>query len=509
MLYFIVHNNTLVLFKKNPEKGTLNLYSKIKFHHPLLSCISDPKLLNNVISQALDELNEKELLENQDASIIISDSLLSHSLVVNNGNSSSELAKKIKDELHSKWKDLFSNYFYISENKKSSKKTIHIVEINHYLKDKIKLNFNNFGIDIKSLVPMSSVVLSDIKTTQYGVIKSKKDYLIFNYSRKGFAFFLANYASRNKIFSRVIGFTSLSKVAESSLKKSGPKFVFFSDIDIVKSLSGIIENSIPILNFINPVGMQIVDGSLYEKKKTFTKQTETKNFFYHFRNAIAALLTFIVLLVSLQVINQRDLKELNVESVFEDFKQEDLLDAEPLLDFINPTPVSTSSSDYAQFESYHVKSYAMIDAFESVIESDYGNSVDMLSVVNGILSARGSTDITGLLIDVDPNSVKKINLSENKISYKIELFTPPEVDQSSISVSNFLNSVVDIKNIDFKLIDGTLLDQKVDNLILRIEEEEMFKDVINKIKDYDNFIVRKISFNKSDNSTHIYITVLS
>ena len=80
------------------------------------------------------------MLENQDASIIISDSLLSHSLVVNNGNSSSELAKKIKDELHSKWKDLFSNYFYISENKISSKKTIHIVEINHYLKDKIKLN---------------------------------------------------------------------------------------------------------------------------------------------------------------------------------------------------------------------------------------------------------------------------------------------------------------------------------------------------------------------------------
>ena len=172
MLYFIVHNNTLSLFKEKPEKDLLNLHSKIAFHHPLLSCINDSKILNNVISQALDELNEKELLENQDASIIISDSLLSHSLVVNDGKSDSELAQKIKDELQAKWRDLFDNYFYISENKKSSKKTIHIVEINHYLKDKIKLNFNNFGIDIKSLVPMSSIALSKIKTTQCGVILS-------------------------------------------------------------------------------------------------------------------------------------------------------------------------------------------------------------------------------------------------------------------------------------------------------------------------------------------------
>ena len=95
MLYFIVHNNTLVLFKKNPEKDTLNLHSKIKFHHPLLSCINDSKILNNVISQALDELNEKELLENQDASIIINDTLLSHSLVINSGTSDSELTQKI------------------------------------------------------------------------------------------------------------------------------------------------------------------------------------------------------------------------------------------------------------------------------------------------------------------------------------------------------------------------------------------------------------------------------
>ena len=498
MLYFIVHNNTLSLFKEKPEKDLLNLHSKIAFHHPLLSCINDSKILNNVISQALDELNEKELLENQDASIIISDSLLSHSLVINDGQSDSELDQKIRGELQSKWKDLFDNYFYISENKKSSKKTIHIVEVNHYLKDKIKLNFNNFGIDIKSLVPMSTIALSNVKTTQYCVMKSKSDYLIFNYSRKGFAFFKANYTSKGKMFDRIVGFSDLSKVSEATLKKSNTKFRFFSDIDIVESLSKMIENSVPMLNFINPVGVQIIEGSLYEKKKIFTKQTDTKNFFYHFRNAIAALLTLVVLLGVLQFVNQADLKELDADFAFEDIQEEEIY-VEP--DLIKPTSNS-------RFESYNVKSYAMIGAFQSTLDSDYGSSINELSVINGILSAKGSADITGLLINVDPNSVKEINLSENRISYKIDLFVPPQVNQSSISISNFLNSVVDIKSTDFKLIDGTLLDEKVDNLILRIEQDDIFEDVINKIKGYNNFIVRKISFKRSDNSTHIYITVL-
>ena len=313
------------------------------------------------------------------------------------------------------------------------------------------------------------------------------------------------------MFDRIVGFSNLSKVSEATLKKSNTKFRFFSDIDIIKNLSHMIKNSVPMLNFINPVGVQIVEGSLYEKKKTFTKQTDTKNFFYHFRNAIAALLTLIVLLISLRFVNQTDLKALNVgEGAFKDSKQvEDIINPEPIINKINPVPVSANSSDYNQFEAYYVKSYAMIDAFQSVLDSDYSESIDMLNVVNGTLSAQGNVDITGLLVDVDPNSVKEINLSENKISYKVDLFSPPEDNQNSISISNFLNSVVDIKNIDFKLIDGTLLNEKVDNLILRIEQKDVFENVINHIKDYDNFIVRKISFKRSDNSTHIYITVLS
>ena len=65
-----------------------------------------------------------------------------------------------------------------------------------------------------------------------------------------------------------------------------------------------------------------------------------------------------------------------------------------------------------------------------------------------------------LLIEVDTQSVIKENLEtfsdnfrtslrKNKISYKIELFAPPEINQSSMSVSNFLNSVIDIRDNSF------------------------------------------------------------
>ena len=172
------------MFKRNLEKDKLIFQSKVKFHHSLSSTIYDPKLLSNVIAQSLDELNEKIILENQEASIVINDELLSHSLIINSEKDDIKLAEKIKNELQIKWKDLFSNYFYIAETRKSSKKFIHVVEINHYLKEKIKLNFNNFGIDIKGLIPLSSVILSHTKTTQYGVVKSLKNYLFFNYSRK-------------------------------------------------------------------------------------------------------------------------------------------------------------------------------------------------------------------------------------------------------------------------------------------------------------------------------------
>ncbi len=493
MLYFIVHNHTLVVFKRNLEKDKLILQSKVKFHHSLSSTIYDPKLLSNVIAQSLDELNEKIVLENQEASIVVNDELLSHSLVISSIKDDIKLAEKIKNELQIKWKDLFNNYFYIAESRKSSKKFIHVVEINHYLKEKIKLNFNNSGIDIKGLIPLSSVMLAQAKTPQYRVVKSLKNYFIFNYSRKGFSFFKANYSGRKKTFNKIIGLNDLQKIAEGTLKKSNSKYLLFSDLDIVKTLSQLIDISFPMLNFINPVGIQIIDDSTYKRKKTFTKQKRETNFFNYFRNIVAAFLTLILLVFSLWSINKTDLKSLNTEMV------SDMIEEPVVTDVIvreNP------------FEFYNAKSHSMINVFDSIV-TEYGNSISMLSIVDGVVSAEGNENLLSLLNGVDPNAVKQIDLSKNKVVYKIDPYLPTDLSKNSTSISNFLNWILDIEEIEFKIIDGVLLDTEVDNIILRIDGLELSNEIIDQITNYSNFIMRKILFTKDDNSIHFYITVLS
>ena len=105
--------------------------------------------------------------------------------------------------------------------------------------------------------------------------------------------------------------------------------------------------------------------------------------------------------------------------------------------------------------------------------------------------------------------MKQINLSENKVVYKIDSYLPADLSKNSTSISNFLNWILDIEKIEFKIIDGVLLDRKVDNVILRIDGLELSNEIIDQITNYDNFIMRKILFTKIDNSIHFYITVLS
>ena len=481
------------MFKRNLEKDKLIFQSKVKFHHSLSSTIYDPKLLSNVIAQSLDELNEKIILENQEASIVINDELLSHSLIINSAKDDIKLAEKIKNELQIKWKDLFSNYFYIAETRKSSKKFIHVVEINHYLKEKIKLNFNNFGIDIKGLIPLSSVILSHTKTTQYGVVKSLKNYLIFNYSRKGFSFFKANYSARKKTFNKIIGLDDLQKISEGTLKKSSSKYLLFSDLDIVKTLSELIDTSFPTLNFINPVGIQIIDDITYKRKKIFTKQKKETNFFNYFKNIVAAFLTLILLVFVLQSINKTDLKSLNTEVISEMIEEPVIIDT-----------IATENP----FEFYNAKSHSMINVFDLIV-TEYGDAVSILNIVDGVVSVEGGDEsLLSLLNGVDPNAVRQIDLSKNKVVYKIDSYLPTDLSKNSTSISNFLNWILDIEEIEFKIIDGVLLDREVDNVILRIDGLELSNEIINQITNYNNFIMRKILFIKADNSIHFYITVL-
>ena len=263
MLYFIVYSDTLSVFKKSSETDSAHLELKIKFHHNLISIDNNSKLLSSVIAQALDELGEKIDLENRKAAIAIDDSILSHSLSVISKKNQSNLSQKIKQELQGKWKELFRNYFSISESKKSSKNIFHTAEMNHYLREKIKLNFNNSGVDIKFLVPISSIVLSGTKSTQYAVTKSSRIYSIFNYSKKGFSFYNGSFSGKDKGFRRIVGLADMAKFKERDFKNTNLKHIMFNNVKIVEFFAKIIKDSSPILNFVKPFGVQILDNQNY------------------------------------------------------------------------------------------------------------------------------------------------------------------------------------------------------------------------------------------------------
>ena len=272
------------------------------------------------------------------------------------------------------------------------------------------------------------------------------------------------------------------------------KYLLFSDLDIVKTLSELIDTSFPTLNFINPVGIQIIDDITYKRKKTFTKQKKETNFFNYFRNIVAAFLTLILLVFVLQSINKTDLKSLNTEVISEMIEEPVITDA-----------IATENP----FEFYNAKSHSMINVFDSIV-TEYGNVVSILSIVDGVVSVEGGDEsLLSLLNGVDPNAVKQIDLSKNKVVYKIDSYLPSDLSKDSTPISNFLNWILDIEEIEFKIIDGVLLDREVDNVILRIDGLELSNEIIDQITNYNNFIMRKILFTKADNSIHFYITVLS
>ena len=157
LLYFLIDNTKLSVYSHSNKKQNLTLADKVKFHVPLLKIINESKKLNSVIARSLDELSEKVSLTNSRCSIIIDDSLLSHSIVIKS-KKYKNIDEQLKKEMTLKWGEIEENLYFISEEKKSPKNIYHNIAIHHFLREKIKLNFNNFGITIDYFVPLSSIL---------------------------------------------------------------------------------------------------------------------------------------------------------------------------------------------------------------------------------------------------------------------------------------------------------------------------------------------------------------
>ena len=473
MLYFIVHSDTLSVFKKSSDIDSVHLELKVKFHHNLISIDNNSKLLSSVIAQALDELGEKIDLENKEAAIAIDDSILSHSLSNISKKKQSNLSENIKEELKSKWKELFKNYFSISESKKSSKNIFHTVGMNHYLREKIKLNFNNFGIDIRFLVPISSVVLSGIKSTQYAVTKSSRIYSIFNYSKKGFSVHSGSFTGKEKGFKRIIGLGNVIKVKEKDLKTPNLKYIIFNDIKVVEFLAKIIKDSTPILNFVKPFGVQILGDESHSKAKMILDKSDYSYLFRYLQSGIAGILTLGLLSLTLVTISDVDFvyneTPLNVQEVSEK-KQ--------------------SIPSISRLDKYRINSYAIIDEFFIIGESDNMSKIQSIAMIDNRIS-----------IDTKSND----GIGGTYIAKSSKL---PFIDQS-MSVYDLITLVSNLDNANqFKRINGSFLDMASDNLVIRCDSIDISMKILESIKQYNNLILRKIAYTKSDNSVHLYVTVL-
>ena len=82
LFYFLLDNKSLSVYSESSRKQNLSLTYKAKLHLPILDALNNSKKLNSVIARALDEISEETSLTNNLASIIIDDSLLSHSLII-------------------------------------------------------------------------------------------------------------------------------------------------------------------------------------------------------------------------------------------------------------------------------------------------------------------------------------------------------------------------------------------------------------------------------------------
>jgi len=66
----------------------------------------------------------------------------------------------------------------------------------------------------------------------------------------------------------------------------------------------------------------------------------------------------------------------------------------------------------------------------------------------------------------------------------------------------------DDSNIQFQRTDGLFFNIASDNVVIRCEGIDLSMQILDNIKQYNNLILRKIQYTKTDSSVHIYITAL-
>ena len=461
MIYFLLDNKSLSVFTESSTRQNLSLASKAKLHSSITGTINNSKKLNSIIARALDEISEEINLTNNLASVIIDDSILSHSIIVKS-KKYDNIDQQIRDESQLKWGDRTSNYYFISEEKKSPKNIFHSVAIHHFLREKIKLNFNNFGLSIRYIVPLSSILTASLKPSQFSVIKNGNKYQFFGNTRKGFTLFKLNFSGAKKVEEKVIGLLDIPNIKKSDLDKKNLKFIFFNKTKIIEYLANYIFNDIPLLNFTESSSSQILSGKLKVKTRNYSPSKEGFKFDSLIKNLSAGFLSLLFLLF--------------VVSMF-------------------------SSYDFLNLES-HSTLNKKNELFDEIIEEKFIPNTSMIMIESlATLNDRFSKVNNFLLSD------SEFIVNDNKVEFDLPNSYPIFSDDRA-NFNELLISLFEIENnLKFKVFDSEVDNQSIQNVVLKFSNFENSLNALSILSKFENISLRKAILKDNSNSVHLYISI--
>ena len=461
LIYFLLDNKSLSVFTESSTRQNLSLASKAKLHSSITGTINNSKKLNSIIARALDEISEEINLTNNLASVIIDDSILSHSIIVKS-KKYDNIDQQIRDESQLKWGDRTSNYYFISEEKKSPKNIFHSVAIHHFLREKIKLNFNNFGLSIRYIVPLSSILTASLKPSQFSVIKNGNKYQFFGNTRKGFTLFKLNFSGAKKVEEKVIGLLDIPNIKKSDLDKKNLKFIFFNKTKIIEYLANYIFNDIPLLNFAESSSSQILSGKLKVKTRNYSPSKEGFKYDSLIKNLSAGFLSLLFLLF--------------VVSMF-------------------------SSYDFLNLES-HSTLNKKNELFDEIIEEKFIPNTSMIMIESlATLNDRFSKVNNFLLSD------SEFIVNDNKVEFDLPNSYPIFSDDRA-NFNELLISLFEIENnLKFKVFDSEVDNQSIQNVVLKFSNFENSLNALSILSKFENISLRKAILKDNSNSVHLYISI--
>jgi len=461
LIYFLLDNKSLSVFTESSKRQNLPLVFKAKFQSSIKNALCNSKKLNSVIARALDEISEEINLTNNLASIIIDDSILSHSIIIKS-KKYDNIDQQIREESQLKWGDKTSNYYFISEEKKTPKNVFHSVAIHHFLREKIKLNFNNFGLSIRFIVPLSSILTTSLKPSQFSVIKNGNKYQFFGNTRKGFTFFKLSFSGTKKVEEKLIGLLDIPNIKKSDLDKKNLKFIFFNKTKIVEYLANYIFNDIPLLNFAESSSSQILSGKLKVKTQSYSPSNQGFKYDYLIKNLSAGFLSLLFLFLIVSMFSNYDF--LNLESSAALNKKNETLG--------------------------------------EIIQEKFTPNTSMIMIQNLSTLNDRFLEVNNFLL-----SESEFIVNDNKV--ELELTNSyPFMSEDKVSFNELLINLFEVENnLKFKVFNLEVDGKSIQNVVLKFGNFENSLNALSIMSKFQNISLRKAFLEDNSNSVHLYISI--